>query len=1193
MPEQASPPNGPGSTPRPVAPASPSIDLFTDGAPASDDAPTIISKTPPTQTFFPNGLAENGASLRGRTLAHFELLEPIGVGGMAAVLRARDKQLDRFVALKILPPEMATDPEHVDRFHQEARAAAKLDHENIARVYYCGEDQKLHFIAFEFVEGQNLRTLLERRGRLPVAEAVHYLLQIATGLAHAAARGVVHRDIKPSNIIITPGGRAKLVDMGLARSLAPHDNRQLTQSGVTLGTFDYISPEQALEPRDADVRSDIYSLGCTFYHMLTGVPPVPEGTAAKKLHHHQHVLPVDPRQLNPEIPDDVAAILQRMMVKDCKERYQRAEHLVQHLLQAAQKLGGVDVPEGVLFVDAPLPAPPRKRPVMLAAVALSALALFVLAVALVPPRTNLPPGPRVKVAGPTPKDEPPPKGNGPGKGKDIVLVVETRVVVSEEEFAKALAEERSLKIVLDKDLRLTDAGLVYRGSAKRTLVIESADKNKPATIQTAYAAEVQNPLPFWAGLTVDGGTVLFRNVRFEVESSRTPRQLVAGVVVKAGSATFEGCEFAQQVPQEEGGLIGRRSLVPVASVAAWDPGLGSGERAPLVFRKCYFAGGQAAVSLKGVARLEQTNCALGAHACLYHLWGQDKDDDARAEVILANVSAHVVDGPVFRLDDNAGAYLSVQYSLFSCPRNSSSRDRPDLIRQTGPTTRKVTYKGVRNGYHDLMAFWVRPAGKDDIEAADWPTFAARIKAAGGADVNSSVLTASPWASTNPAGEEKPQAAFEINPRLPELRRLEKDLRNHPIGVEACAWGPMPTLPALEPVRPDPTVVQLAPGERLVDPRGTTRAEPAGRVHKKLEGAISEAEPGDVILIKHNGPLPLEPVKLTENRSVKLRPFGDSHPVLVLGKSTDRDTVLFHLHHSQLEFEQLEIWLQPDAKHRSLTLVHLGGQSLVQFKQCVITLDPGDNPAAELDVVGLQDPRDMMKSAVPEPRPRPEIHFVSTLVRGKGDLVDVRASRAFDLDLDGCLVALNGSLLTCRAGMGDAMTPEARASVKLNRTTTFTTEPVLLLTSGTKSGRGLAPTQVTATGCLFAGAAGRPLVRLDGPEGEMAVKKLLSWGGSTNAYAGFEKYLETMSGDAGTAVAYYEADWKRFAEVGADSKFVGAQFQPMAGTERVFSKLQPAEFRLKSDLGAFGAVPDQLPLPRPELAPPEITPGGEN
>src|SRR5438477_3392704 len=259
---------------------------------------------------------------------------------MAAVLRAHDTQLDRDVALKILPPEMAADAENILRFHQEARSAAKLDHENIARVFFCGEDQRLHFIAFEFVEGDNLRTILERRGRLPVAEALPYVLQVAAGLAHAAERGVVHRDIKPSNIIITPAGRAKLVDMGLARCLGPHRDSDLTQSGVTLGTFDYISPEQALEPRDADVRSDIYSLGCAFYQVLTGQSPVPAGTAARKLHHHQHVPPVDPRQLNPAVPDELAAVLSRMMAKRPQDRYQSPEQLVHHLLLAARKLGG-------------------------------------------------------------------------------------------------------------------------------------------------------------------------------------------------------------------------------------------------------------------------------------------------------------------------------------------------------------------------------------------------------------------------------------------------------------------------------------------------------------------------------------------------------------------------------------------------------------------------------------------------------------------------------------------------------------------------------------------------------------------------------------------------------------------------------------------------------------------------------------
>src|SRR5438067_1599717 len=150
----------------------------------TDDTPTIISKPVAGVARAEETFAQG---LRGRQLAHFELLEPIGVGGMAAVIRARDTQLDRQVALKILPPEMAVDPENIRRFHQEARAAARLDHENIARVFFCGEDQGLHFIAFEFVDGENLRTLLDRHGPLPIPEAVHYLLQITLGLAHASA----------------------------------------------------------------------------------------------------------------------------------------------------------------------------------------------------------------------------------------------------------------------------------------------------------------------------------------------------------------------------------------------------------------------------------------------------------------------------------------------------------------------------------------------------------------------------------------------------------------------------------------------------------------------------------------------------------------------------------------------------------------------------------------------------------------------------------------------------------------------------------------------------------------------------------------------------------------------------------------------------------------------------------------------
>ena len=322
----------------PLDPNDPAALLFTGPIPSSDDSPTVQSKAPPRQVAVPDETLTR--SFQGKMLAHFELVDAIGKGGMATVLKARDTQLDRLVALKILPPEMASEPENILRFHQEAKSAARLDHENIARVYYCGEDQKLHFIAFEFIDGKNLRVIQESRRSLPFDQVLNWMIQVARGLNHASARGVIHRDIKPSNIIITPEGTAKIVDMGLARTLGPSEGG-LTQSGMTLGTFDYISPEQALEPRDADHRSDIYSLGCTFYHLITGHPPVPEGTAARKLYHHQHVKPTDPRVLVPELPEQIILLLDKMMAKNPADRFQTMQEMLDAMLSVGNELGVV------------------------------------------------------------------------------------------------------------------------------------------------------------------------------------------------------------------------------------------------------------------------------------------------------------------------------------------------------------------------------------------------------------------------------------------------------------------------------------------------------------------------------------------------------------------------------------------------------------------------------------------------------------------------------------------------------------------------------------------------------------------------------------------------------------------------------------------------------------------------------------
>jgi serine/threonine protein kinase len=278
--------------------------------------------------------------LLGKQLDHFLIESLVGTGGMGAVFRGRDLRLDRVVAIKVVPIA-DRDADAMRRFRFEAQSAAKLDHPNIARVYYVGETDEWSYIVFEFVEGTNLREVVMRQGPLSIDEAVGFTRQVAEALQHAFERKVVHRDIKPSNILVTQSGQAKVVDMGLARNTElDKSTNDLTASGVTLGTFDYISPEQAHDPRNADVRSDIYSLGCTLYFLVTGQPPFPDGTALQKLLLHGSKFPDDPRYFRSDISDSMISILRKMMAKKPIDRYQEPCDLI-HDLRILSELEGL------------------------------------------------------------------------------------------------------------------------------------------------------------------------------------------------------------------------------------------------------------------------------------------------------------------------------------------------------------------------------------------------------------------------------------------------------------------------------------------------------------------------------------------------------------------------------------------------------------------------------------------------------------------------------------------------------------------------------------------------------------------------------------------------------------------------------------------------------------------------------------
>ncbi len=300
--------------------------------------------------------AENVA---GITIGHFTIQKRIGVGGMGSVFLASDERLKRDVALKVLAPSLALDQTSVQRFQNEAQAAARLDHDNIARVFYSGEESGLYYIAYEYVPGQNLRDLIRSKGWLEPAEAVNYAIQLTAALNHTSSAGVIHRDIKPSNVLITPFGRAKLVDLGLARKTTLESSFELTIPGTTLGTFDYISPEQARDPHSVDVRSDIYSLGCTLYHMLTGEPPYPEGTALQKLLDHQDKEPPDPAKKNRRVSPMLSHVVRKMMASLPARRYATPGDLLRDLLIVARSLGAGAVPiDGQVWLTATRFKPP-------------------------------------------------------------------------------------------------------------------------------------------------------------------------------------------------------------------------------------------------------------------------------------------------------------------------------------------------------------------------------------------------------------------------------------------------------------------------------------------------------------------------------------------------------------------------------------------------------------------------------------------------------------------------------------------------------------------------------------------------------------------------------------------------------------------------------------------------------------------
>jgi serine/threonine protein kinase/putative intracellular protease/amidase len=345
--------------------------------------------TPPAAA--PDLVAPGSPELPSELAEHptYRIISLFGIGGMGAVYKAEHRILERTVALKVINREfLKGHAQAVERFRLEVKAAGKLGHPNIVQAHDAGQAGDLHFLVMEYVEGISLARLVEKKGPLSVGHACHFIRQAALGLQHAFEKGMVHRDIKPQNLMLTRKGQVKVLDFGLARFASEQQLKvaepqglpmppevddsgtaPLTTPGLVLGTPDYIAPEQARCPSEADIRADIYSLGCTLYYLLTGRPPFADSTAFEKLLAHMQAEPVPLTERRPDVPPDLAAVVIQMMAKEPGHRFQTPAEVARALAPFARLDGSVStveaaptpVPEAAPEEEpAPAPVPVRK-----------------------------------------------------------------------------------------------------------------------------------------------------------------------------------------------------------------------------------------------------------------------------------------------------------------------------------------------------------------------------------------------------------------------------------------------------------------------------------------------------------------------------------------------------------------------------------------------------------------------------------------------------------------------------------------------------------------------------------------------------------------------------------------------------------------------------------------------------------------
>lgn len=1147
----------------------------------------------------------------GDVLGTFTLEEAIGAGGMGAVFRAHDATLDREVALKLLPPDQVDDPEVVQRFYQEGRSAAQLDHENIARVYSLGQHGPFHYIVFEYVEGETIRRRVDERGPMAIAESVDVTLQMAQALVHASLRGVVHRDVKPSNIIITPEGRAKLVDMGLARRFERQGERGgLTQTGMTLGTFDYISPEQARDPRDVDVRSDLYSLGCTLFHMLTGRPPFPGGTVLQKLLQHQEEAPPDVRELNPDVPPALAKVLDRLMAKDRDRRCQSPEQLVRDLLAAAGKSG---IPLPRFETAAPAERPAWERPLAFATLAgflLLAAGLFYWGRELLDPSAATPaleyPSLSASRAATLPRATSPPPGPAGAPAPATPSAPRKIDVRPGDDLSTVLAtapHKAVITLTADGPYLLSGRTPSIRGDAPRDLTIRAEVGKRPVLRFAADAGD----RPATSLLAFARGRIAVEGLTFEAEG-RTLDDRLAAIVLDDAELQLTGCTFRRTSASGPGltAVLGRTS------------GDGADGRPPaLIARQCHFDPGATAIACEGPADVKLFDCTFGPGGTAVLL-----DDSGAAgprDVSAVRSSFMAGASPVFRVRGPQATFR-----VDDCVLAPADASAPGRILSLVDAPRDLAWLGRGNLYGPFESFLEvagKPASEDSV--ADFDRWRAGLR-----EDRSALSTSQVWQSPDPARElaqarEAPTGAFRLV--AAEGRPADVGARKGPFGAlivdpatsRPLAEGPetpvamapagdppkpapsptapavkvaerppappavvevsppeIPTMPPManpdlddEPIEPQPAVVVGPPA----DAAGLRRSTPVPaeedliRSVEQLQSLIAlaarQGAGGGELHVAAGVELELTTLTLPPGSWTIAAGPGDRRPRLRFHPSpygpTTSWTAMFQVQSGELKLRGLDLQVE-DLDRQSmgrLAAVSVAEGASLELADCTISLV---GQASAHAAIVVPPPRDLGGPAQAGPA---VVRLRDGFIRTAGDAVFVASGRRLDARLDNAVVAADGSLLHAQGGGGGGLDGPA-LTLKLERVLARTRGGIVHL-DGSADEAGLPMADVSARDSVFStGVEGSPLFRVDGRGRSDALADRIRWTGQDVGYHDITTYRADDVGRIGISPKrYVRTDWLNIFATRDDAPVLDVEFADRKAPALPARDLSPQALRL--------------------------------